>query len=448
MNDESRREGQGAACVLDATAVRAFRDRLDDEIATDDPLQELRAIDELRNALSARAARLVVAAHDAQEGRDVPRGVTRDETRRLIGVHVGFARRCSPREGSAFVAVAHALVDDMPHALEALTAGILSETEAARLTRETAALSGTDRSAVDVAIAPLLGTASSQQLIRAVREQAYELDPETIRQRRLKAESDRRVSVRPGPDCMAFLTALLPVKDALACQAVLSAAADESDAPRGQVMADTLVQRVTGRAHAQANLDVCVDLLMPWDTLTGEAPAHLPGYGPVPADLAREWIGTGDPTGPRIRRLFTQPGTGDIVGMDSRARRYPGLLAMLILLRDQVCRAPWCGAPIRHTDHIRSHAAGGATTERNGQGFCARCNYIKEHPDYQVSGDAGETTTHTAGFTARSRPPAPPGLPPPTGSHPERLLMDIIWKHTVSQHAIDRGDPRSEPDRL
>ncbi|GAB3488232.1 hypothetical protein [Flexivirga lutea] len=90
-------------------------DRLDDEIATDDPLDELRAIDELRNALSARAARLV-----------------------------------------------------------------LSEADAARLTRETAVLSGTDRSAVEKAIAPLLGNASTQQLIRAVREQTYQLDPEAI----------------------------------------------------------------------------------------------------------------------------------------------------------------------------------------------------------------------------------------------------------------------------
>lgn len=122
----------------------------------------------------------MVAAHDAQEDRDIPRGVTRDETRRLIGAHVGCARRCSSREGSAFVAIAHALLEDMPHALEALAAGVLSEADAARLTRETAVLSGTDRSAVEKAIAPLLGNASTQQLIRAVREQTYQLDPEAI----------------------------------------------------------------------------------------------------------------------------------------------------------------------------------------------------------------------------------------------------------------------------
>ncbi|WP_460599443.1 HNH endonuclease signature motif containing protein [Flexivirga lutea] len=83
---------------------------------------------------------------------------------------------------------------------------------------------------------------------------------------------------------------------------------------------------------------------------------------------------------------------------------------MLILLRDQVCRTPWCGAPIRHTDHIRPHATRGATIERNGEGLCARCHYVKEHPDYEVTGDAGETTIRTAGLTARSHPLAPPGF--------------------------------------
>lgn len=280
------------------------------------------------------------------------------------------------------------------------------------MVRELSGLPSADRSAVDRATAPLLGTVSVESLVRAVREQVYLRDPEAVRERRLAAESERRVSVRPAPDCMAYLTALLPVRDAVACQAALSSVAAESDAPRGQTMADALVERVTGRARAQSNLGVCVDLLMPWDTLTGETPAHLSGYGPVPADVAREWMGEGDPTGPRIRRLFTQPGTGDIVGMDSRARRYPGLLATLIHFRDQICRTPWCGAPIRHTDHIRGYADGGETTERNGQGLRERCNYVKEHPDYEVTGDASETVTRTAGFTAYSHPPAPPGMPP------------------------------------
>ncbi|WP_460599806.1 HNH endonuclease, partial [Flexivirga lutea] len=138
-----------------------------------------------------------------------------------------------------------------------------------------------------------------------------------------------------------------------------------------------------------------------------------------------------DPTGPQIRRLFTHPGTGDIIGMDSRARRYPGLLSRLIIFRDQTCRTPWCSAPIRQIDHIQRHTDGGDTSERNGQGLCARCNYVKEHPDYHVIGHAGHTSISTTGFTVHSHPPAPPGQPPPTRSYPERVLIDIMWNGSL-----------------
>ncbi|RNI24336.1 HNH endonuclease [Flexivirga caeni] len=177
--------------------------------------------------------------------------------------------------------------------------------------------------------------------------------------------------------------------------------------------------------------------------------------GPIPADLARQLITSGDTnkdegtgkgkasrTGKdtdarvQVRRLFTHPGTGDLIGMESRAHTYPGLLAHLIRLRDHICRTPFCNGTIRHIDHIRPHATGGATTERDGQGLCERCNYLKEHPDYTVTGHAGQTTTTTTGsLTATSHPPPPPGLPPPTRSHTERTLIDFIWIQDIHREA-------------
>ena len=117
------------------------------------------------------------------------------------------------------------------------------------------------------------------------------------------------------------------------------------------------------------------------------------------------------------------------IDVDSRARTYSGLLAMFIRLRDQTCRTPFCNAPIRHVDHIASHTSGGPTSERNAEGLCERCNYDKEHADHDVTGDASQTTTRTGSLTAASRPPAPPGMPPPTASYVERTLIDITWNH-------------------
>ncbi|MFC6705202.1 DUF222 domain-containing protein [Flexivirga alba] len=450
MDDTLQHDTSTPAGVLDVAAVRAFHDRLDDLSSTDNPLEAVRALAELQNAISARQAHLVVAAHEHQQARDIPRGITARDTTREVGSQIGFARRCPGRRGTAFLNLAHTLVDDMPHTLAALAAGVITEWDATRIVREVAGLSRADRARVDAAIADQLGAVATGRLVTAARTEACRVDPDTIRARRVKAETERRVSLRPAPDAMAYLTAFLPVKDALACKAALDQAATDaaksSDKPRGQVMADTLVERVTGRRPATGGTDLTVNLLMPLDSLTGNTPAYVPGYGPVPADLVREWFTTGDPTGPLIRRLFTHPGTGDIIGMESRARRYPGLLAMLILLRDQVCRTPWCGAPIRHTDHITRHTDGGPTSERNGQGLCARCNYVEEHPDHHVTGDGSHTRTQAGGFTAHSYPPTPPGMPPPTRSYLERTLMEITWHHSVRTNDEDdsEGDSGDE----
>ncbi|MBB2894183.1 HNH endonuclease [Flexivirga oryzae] len=465
MDEEPRDNGPGAGGVLDVAAVRAFHDRLDAPLTAGDGadvealVEELRVLDELRNAITARQARAVVAVHDAQAARDVPRGIDPADTTRVVGSQVGFARRCTPHQGAAFVHLAHALVGHMPHTLAALAAGVISEWDATRIVRETTGLTGDQQSGVDAGIRDHLGTAASTRLAALAKEQAMLVAAEAVAARRRAAHARRGVSLRPAGDTMAYLTALLPVKDALACmtaledavttarEAAADAGADPGSVHRGQVMADTLVERVTGRAKAHDVFGVTVNLLMPLDTLLGDTPAHVPGYGPVPADLVREWVATGDPTGPRLRRLFTHPGTGDIIGMESRARRYPGLLARLILFRDQTCRTPWCSAPVRHTDHVTRHTDGGATSERNGQGLCARCNYAKEHPDYQVTGHAGHTSTTIGGLTAASRPPAPPGMPPPTDSHPEHTLMTIIWDHNLSQRDQQIRHQQDKQDR-
>jgi len=68
--------------------------------------------------------------------------------------------------------------------------------------------------------------------------------------------NERRVSLRPAPDAMTRLTALLPVAQGVAGYAALSRHADTNIATgdargRGQVMADTLVERVTGQSTAE-----------------------------------------------------------------------------------------------------------------------------------------------------------------------------------------------------
>jgi hypothetical protein len=73
------------------------------------------------------------------------------------------------------------------------------------------------------------------------------------------------------------------------------------------------------------------------------------------------------------------------VGCDPRRRRFDGVLAHLITIRDGGrCRDPFCDAPIRHIDHIDRRRAGGTTSFTNGRGTCARGNYVREMPGWHV----------------------------------------------------------------
>ena len=196
-----------------------------------------------------------------------------------------------------------------------------------------------------------------------------ELDQDAAVRRAALAREDRYVSIRPLPDTMAKITAVLPVEQAVACFASLRAAAETAKATgdertKAQIKADTLVQRVTGQTTATA-IPVEVQLVMTSDALLGrsEEPAQLPGHGPLPAFLARRII-TRDPdaTAARVwvRRLLTDPIDDTVATIDTKRRRFDGALAVLINARDQVCRDPYCSRPHprpRPPPHLRDRWA-------------------------------------------------------------------------------------------
>ena len=119
----------------------------------------------------------------------------------------------------------------------------------------------------------------------AAKEIAGRLDAQAVVDRAAKAEADRTVTIRPAPDCMTYVTVLLPVRQGVGVYAALTRAADTTfdDRSRGQVMADTVVERVTGHP-AEEPEPVALNLVMSDQALWGQdnAPAVLDGYGPIP----------------------------------------------------------------------------------------------------------------------------------------------------------------------
>ncbi|MBY6363458.1 HNH endonuclease [Rhodococcus corynebacterioides] len=390
-------------------------------------IDTITALEELKAAAAGAQAVLTTRVADTirEQRRDAGRPAARWNTG--IATQIGLARRDSPHRGTTHLGLARALTAEMPHTLAQLRRGDLSEWRATLLVRETACLTADDRRLVDERLCAdpttLTGKGDSTVVAMAARL-AAELDAAAVVRRKARAARHRRVTVRPAPDVMAHLGALLPMDRAVCVWATLRrdadtliATGDAGGRTRDQVMADLLVERTTGLAHP-ISPPVAVQIVISDEALLGgsDTAAEVPGYGPIPAAAARAWIAgavDSDETAVTLRKLYARPTDGQLTAVKSVARCFPTGLARLIDLRDRTCRTPWCDAPIRHHDHIRPHEDGGPTTADNGLGLCAACNLAKQ-------GD-GWTTTRTedpdvhtvefrtpTGHTYRSTPPAQP----------------------------------------
>jgi hypothetical protein len=392
-------------------------------------IDHLRAMELLKSGLAAAQARLTARLAAMRTQREPDAGLPADRRCRGLGHEVGLARQESPVRGQQHLGLATALVREMPHTLAALTRGEISEWRATLVVRETAVLSRVHRTEIDRELAGQLAGAGDRKVADLARAIGYRLDPGSALRRVRGAESDRRVGMRPAPDTMSRLTALLPVAQGVACYATLRRDADSKRAAgdprsRGQIMADTLVERVTGRA-ADDGVPTEVHLVMTDQTLFAgdHAPAHLDGYGPIPDSLARSLVRDADTAW--IRRLYTSPEDGSLVAMDSRRRSFDGQLRRFVVARDQTCRSAWCDAPVRHADHVTRAADGGATTADNGQGLCESCNYAKESAGWSARRVPGERhpveTTTPTGHTYLTRAPDPPGRRRPPPGYPVQI---------------------------
>jgi hypothetical protein len=387
------------------------------EVALRDRIAELErqkaaaAAEQARSAAEWDAIRRQLEARAGMPAKSRGRGLTSE---------IALARRDSTNKGDQHLGFAKALVHEMPHTLAALEAGVLSEWRATLIVRESACLTLEDRRRLDhqmCADPAALDGLGNKRIAAKAKSIAYELDPHAVVDRAAKAPKDRTVSTRPAPDNMVYLTALLPLKEGVSVYASLKRSADTTfdDRPRGHVMADTLVERVTGRP-ADVPVPITVNVVIGDEALLGlsDAAATIEDHGPIPAEIARQMITDAiDEQGwVELRRLYAAPDSGALVAMESRTRAFPAGLAQFIRLRDQTCRTPYCDAPIRHTDHAEPHAHHGPTSALNGRGSCERCNYVKEHPGWKVRTlfDPGgrHVAEHTTPTGATYRSTAPP----------------------------------------
>lgn len=216
-------------------------------------IERIAELERIKSAAAAGQARAAAALDAARRAAEAAGGMPADRRGRGVANEVALARRDSPARGARHLGLAKALVHEMPHTLAALECGALSEWRATLIVRESACLDVADRRTLDAQLCGDLANLDGlgdARVAAAAKAIAYRLDPHAVVDRAAKAAEERTVTIRPAPDTMSYVTALLPVAQGVSVYAALRREADAccDGRSRGQVMADTLVERVTGRA--------------------------------------------------------------------------------------------------------------------------------------------------------------------------------------------------------
>ncbi|WP_248292333.1 DUF222 domain-containing protein [Actinomycetospora sp. TBRC 11914] len=238
---DGERDGDGGAALIDRVAV----------------------LEQMRAALAVAQHTAMVAFGRAQveaQAQLVAAGqLDPEKLGKGIADQIALAAHVSPWQGSRRLTIASTLATDLPETRRLLTAGRISERLAETVVAQTSHLDAAARRAVDKELGDArLGELAFRRAEATVKKTAYETDPAGYTQRGRTARKDRRVTVRPAPDTMSVLSALLPVEQGVAYLAALRthadgliATGDTGGRSRDQVMADTLVERVTGQARAR-----------------------------------------------------------------------------------------------------------------------------------------------------------------------------------------------------
>lgn len=430
-------------------SVRTLRDALTTiplAAAPEECVDQLDELERLKSAICATQARISGQLDQHRLAQDEARRQLEPRRRRPkpeagIAKEIGLARRESPHDGRRKLALARALLHDLPETLAALERGDLNERRAEIIATETSCLDAEKRREVDAAVCGDLDGLGDGHLRDLVQREVLRRDEEGWLARHERARAKRRVTGRILGDGMGQLSATLPATDLSLIMASLDAAAetarsqgDERD--RSQLVADTLVGRLSGRGR-NTPAPTAIKLLVSAETLMGDGdePGYVFSAGHVPASVARSMvIAAAGHTHSTIQRLFTAPHNGALVAMESSTSFFRGALAEFIKLRDRRCRSPFCSAPIRHVDHVIGRAGDGVTSSDNGQGLCEACNYAKEahgwrhepHRDPLAVTEVSVTTP--TGHVHRSRAPDPPtdqSHPSPAERHVSARLLAL-----------------------
>jgi hypothetical protein len=298
------------------------------------------------------------------------------------------------------------LVESLPATLAELAWGRIDGYRARVIAEQTRPLAQAPdlRRQVEATLLTRASRQTATQLRAAARKAVLAADPAGAAQRHQRARAGRFVSPPcPEPDGMASLPIRMPATDAAALYTAIDAAArhlqrtaaeaaaagtggdgDGDGQTLDQLRADVLAglawsalraghlgccdpdcghvhQRLGTRRGCRA---VTVNVTVAYTTLIGvdDQPAHLQGYGPITAAVARRIAAQGT-----WRRLLTDPASGAVLDVGRERYTPPPDLADHVIARDQTCRFPTCTRPAAgcDLDHTTPFEQGGTTSAAN-----------------------------------------------------------------------------------
>ncbi|WP_203756268.1 HNH endonuclease signature motif containing protein [Cellulomonas chitinilytica] len=328
---------------------------------------------------------------------------------------------------------------------DGLLAGRLDARKAHVILDETAGAPRELTAAVVGAASHAAGSLTVPQLRAQVRHTVLRAAPEHAETRCATARAERRVVLEPADDAMAWIKAYLPAEEAVAVFTVLDALADRADTASSSASrarparpwqqpttsTPTAAERVDQR-RADAFSDVflaildssngldgaplprrhgmrpAVNVTVAATTLLGldEVPATIPGYGAIPAPLARRLAQDGT-----WRRILTDPTDGSVRERGSTTYRPGAALAGTVVQRDETCRFVGCRQPAARcdVDHVvpfdATRPAPPQTTHANLHALCRHHHRAKTHGrwDVELRSDGTALWTSPTGATyARS----------------------------------------------
>lgn len=159
----------------------------------------------MKNAAAGLQACVTEELDRSQCEQQVAAGVRAEKVGIGVAAQVGLARMCSPHRGARHLSLARVLRTELPCTYEALRAGRISECRATLMAQGTACLSLEHRAEIDAEVASDLKrvTRLGERGIQAeVAKAADKLDSAGVVERRRRAETQRRVTLRPAPDTM------------------------------------------------------------------------------------------------------------------------------------------------------------------------------------------------------------------------------------------------------